>query len=66
MKNEDFKLPPLFDSPDIKSFFIALGGLKRWTEEEANKDSKKKMINHPRGFCNNPDCETCKNSISNE
>lgn len=63
---KDIKLPPLFDSSDIKGFFIALGGLKRWTEEEANKDIKKKTTIHPKGFCNNPDCEACKNSISNE
>lgn len=58
MKKKDIKLPALFDSSDLKGFFNFMKGL--------NKPKKEKSKLHPKGFCNNPDCETCKNGISNE
>lgn len=59
-KDSDNNLPKLYDKGELGTFFLFLKG-------DLRKLKKPRTVNlHPKGFCNNPDCETCKNSISNE
>ncbi len=61
IKKEDFdnNLPKLYDKGKLETFFLFLGG-------NFKKRKSRPIKLHPKGFCNNPDCESCKNSISNE
>lgn len=60
-KDSDNNLPKLYDKGELETFFLFLKG------DLSKSKRKPRMVNlHPKGFCNNPDCESCKNSISNE
>ncbi len=63
IKFNEEQQPGSFESGELLGFFEVLGAFKKYVGDSAKENPKEKILQHPKGMCNNPNCNICKENI---